>query len=262
MRRPAFDGAQVLVQRFFELRHVGVLQVEAGAEVAVGFELVGVDAAGHLGLRFGLFLLLVAHIPDARSARRQHEHRARHPRRTPRPPAPGARQLGQRAERRALLAPPHFEQQFLKGFVVGITFPFEQVERVQLTEAERQLDVFDAHRQQLVLLEGARRFVAHERRTHRVGRPQHDHHRRALQLGFDHGRELAAGRELAVPPDLQPAGAQTFGQLLGQRPVLARVADEDIGRFRAAGVHAAASAFRPARISAAARCSPAVATCW
>ena len=262
MPRPPLDGAQVLVQRLFELRHVGVLQVEAGAEMAVGFELVGVGAACLLGLRLGLFLLMVTHDPDGGAAGRQRDRRARQPRRSARPPAPRAGRLGQRAEWRTLLAPAHFEHQLLERRVVGIAVPFEQVERVQLAEAERQLDVFDAHRQQLVVLEGARTFVTHERRTHRVGRPQHDDDRCAPQLGLDHGGELAAGRELAVPPDLQAAGAQRFGNLLGHRPVLARIADEDIGRFRAAGIHATASAFRPLRMSVAARCSLAVATRW
>jgi len=166
MRRPAFDGAQVLVQCFFELRHVGVLQIEAGAEMAVGFELVGVGAAGLFGQHFGRFFLLVAHDPDRRAACGQHERHPRHPSRTARPAAARAGRFDQQAERRALLAPAHFEHQFFERAVVGIAVPFEQVERVQLAEAERQLDVFDAHRQQLVVLDGARTFVTHERRTH------------------------------------------------------------------------------------------------
>src|SRR5207342_1151442 len=92
--------------------------------------------------------------------------------------------------------------------VIRCTAPVEQIERMNLAEAERRYDRLDAYRQQLARLERAHRFIAHEARASRRLGPQHDDDMRLGDLLLDDFGELGTASQVAIPPDIDAERAE------------------------------------------------------
>ena len=114
--------------------------------------------------------------------------------------------------------------------VIGCAAPVEQVERMDLAEAERRHDRLDAYWQQLAGLESAHRFIANEARASRRLRPQHDDDMRLGDLLLDDFGELGTASQVAIPPDIDAERAERVRDPLCRVAILARVTDEELSQ--------------------------------
>ena len=102
-----------------------------------------------------------------------------------------------------------FEQQNLRCIRAAI--PAAEIFRLEGAEAERDVDLVEHDRHEAAIVTSAASFIAHEGRRGRALRPHHDDGFGVLQFTLDDGGVVLPCRERAIPPDIEAARHQRFG---------------------------------------------------